>query len=154
MRLNLKTEKEIAEANLLPAGVYDFEVRSAEDAVSKSSGADMIKLTLEVFDADGKTHILNDYLLDAMPAKLRHAAKVFGLLADYERGALMSNDMSGKTGKIKVGIKKDKSGQYPDQNNVQDYVVGSGVAAPATRLGAKRQMAPAIAGDLDDDIPF
>ncbi len=38
MQFTPKTEKQLAEESLLPAGVYDFEVLKAEDAVSKSSG--------------------------------------------------------------------------------------------------------------------
>ena len=41
MKVTPKTEKEIAEMGLIPAGTYDFEVKNAEDQVSKASGNDL-----------------------------------------------------------------------------------------------------------------
>ncbi len=99
-----------------------------------------------------------DYLLDAMPHKLRHAAEAFGLLDEYEAGGFDAIDCEGKTGKCKVKI--DKSEGYPDKNGIADYV------APVTvgSVEKKTQRAQAAkgrpswdapkGGDLDDEIPF
>lgn len=156
MRVTPRSEKEIAEDGLIPAGTYDFEVMKAEDTISKTTGNDMIKLTLRVYDADGGERTLFDYLLDAMPANLRHAAEVFGMLAAYECGALVSSEMVGKVGKVSVIIRKNKDPQYPDQNAIKDYVIGSGQNAPASRLAPRAARQPAMAGapDLEDEIPF
>lgn len=155
MRVTPKSEAEIASENLLTAGIYDFEVVKAEDQVSKASGNDMIKLTLHVYDADGTEHLVFDYLLDAMAAKLRHAAEVFGMLAKYERGALISDEMVGKTGKVNIIVRKNKDPQYADQNAVKDYVIGSSPNAPTSRIAPRTTTRTQTGGgDIDDEIPF
>lgn len=152
MRTTPKTEKEIAEAGLWKPGTCDFEVLEAEDTFSKTSGADMIKLKVRIFNEDGDSQIVFDYLLDAMPAKLRHAAAAFGLLRQYENGGFEAADCVGKTGRCKVAVQKDKSGQFPDKNGVADYLTPEPKGeAPARRAAART---PAPAGDIDDEIPF
>ena len=156
MKFQPKTEKEIAESGLLPPGTYDFEISSAEEAVS-SAGNDMIKLTLHVYEDSGARRTLFDYLLGALPHKLRHAAEVCGLLNDYENGTLDAGDFEQKTGRIKVGIQKDKNGQYPDRNSVLDYIMPNKDArsgsAPMPQPRS-RQNVRTPAGDIDDEIPF
>ena len=153
MRTTAKTEKEIAEENLWKPGVCDFEVLEAEDTISKASGAEMIKLKVKIFNEDGESQILFDYLLDSMAAKLRHAAAAFGLLGRYEAGGFEAFECVGKTGRCKVSVQKDKTGQFPDKNGIADYILPEKQERPA----APRRMAartPAPAGDIDDEIPF
>jgi hypothetical protein len=148
MRFSPKSEKEIAEDGLFQPGTYDFEIISAEDATSKN-GNDMIKLGLKVFDQEGYHRLVTDYLLESIAYKLRHAAECCGMLSDYERGTLDASDFEGKAGQLKLKIKKDKEGNYPDQNAVTDYIVGDTPAKPTTTRAPVRQMA-----EVDDDIPF
>lgn len=155
MRINEpKTEAEIkAESNfpIWPAGVVDFEIRAAEDTVSKN-GNDMIKLTVDIYNSEGKKQTVFDYLLESIAYKLRHCADACGLTAQYESGALDAIEFEGKSGKCKINIQKDKSGQYPDKNGIADYLVDEAPAqSAATKPAAARK--PAMA-DLDDDIPF
>jgi hypothetical protein len=151
MKFVPKTEKEIAEENLWPAGEYSFEIIEAEDKVSKS-GNEMIELTLRVFNSEGGFKIVNDYLLEAISYKLRHAAEVCGLLDNYNRGHLLANDFFGKTGFVKLKIDKDKEGKYPDKNGIADYITerskSNGHAAPV-KAAAKSQDT-----FQDDTIPF
>lgn len=130
MQFQPKTEKEIAEADLLPAGIYDFEIASADDKTS-TKGNQMIALKLYVYDAEGAQRVVFDYLMEALAYKLRHAAGACGLLERYETGHLDSTDFHGKTGKCKIVIQKDKTGQYADKNSVQDYIVKSSDDVPA-----------------------
>lgn len=148
MRVTPKTENEIATANLWAVGVYDFEVMDAEDTTSKSSGNDMIKLKIKIFSATSEMTVY-DYLLSTANAafKVRHFAEATGMLAQYERGDMPAHDMIGKTGQCKVGISKDKSGQYPDKNGIMDYVKSASAPAPRAKPVASQ-------ADLDDDIPF
>lgn len=155
MQVTPKSEKEIAEANLWKPGPCDFEIMDAEDTTSKASGADMIKLKVKIINDDGESQIVFDYLLDAMAAKLRHAAAAFGLLARYEAGNFEAMDCVGKTGRCKVAVQKDKTGQFPDKNGIADYIIPDAqpIAATATRRAATaRQTTPS--NDLDDEIPF
>ena len=122
MQFTPKTEKQIAEEGLYPEGQYNFEISSAENKVSKI-GNDMIELKLRVFDDTGNYRIVNDYLLESMAHKLRHAAYVCGLGDKYDLGALDAFDFVGRTGTLSLKIQKDKTGNYPDKNVVKDYVV-------------------------------
>jgi hypothetical protein len=107
--------------NLLEKGEYDFEVTESADMVSRN-GNEMIKLKIAVWVGEKVRCYLFDYLLDALPAKLRHACDSFGLLDKYQSGNLKADDFYGRTGKGKIGIKSDSTGQYPDKNIISDYV--------------------------------
>lgn len=122
MKFTPKTEEQINSENLLPNGIYPFEITAAQDTSSKS-GNEMIKLTIKVWDAEGDERLIYDYLLESMAFKLRHAAEVCGLIEKYEQGVLTASDFIGKNGAVKISIRKDKTGQYKDQNQVVDYIV-------------------------------
>jgi len=139
-----KEAKERAEKNLLPKGVYDFEVMTAEDAVSKRSGAEMIKLSLKVFASDGREQFVTDYLLASMEHKLYHFAHGTGLGALYDAGNFTAADCDGACGKVKIKIEKDET--YGSKNVVQDYV------APAAK-DAATPTAKAAPAD-DEESPF
>jgi hypothetical protein len=147
MKFTPKSEREIVEDGLLQPGTYDFEVAGAEERVSRANN-DMIVLKLHVYDDKGVRHFVTDYLLESIAYKLRNAAVALGLQEDYEKGHLRAANFVGRPGRVKIGIKKDPTGQYPDQNNVRDYVRpdanGSDGAEPARR-------APPI---VDDKIPW
>lgn len=149
MRLTPKTEAEIASENLWPAGDYDFEVAKAEDAVSKSSGADMIVLTLRVFNSEGKERTVKDYLLEAMPGKLRHFCAATGLLDKYQAGEFCAADCEGKAGRLNLKQTPAK-GDFLPKNDVRDYIVSAAEPRPE-----RLKPAPASAlTDTDQEIPF
>lgn len=131
MKITPKTEKEIVEANLMPKGIYPFEVLEAVDATSKK-GNDMITATLRIFTPDGKTRLLTTYLMEAMAAQLFHFCTYCGLAAEYGAGTLTAAQCVGKTGFVDIGIKEDKTGQYPPQNTVKDFVRPKPLAPGAT----------------------
>jgi len=142
MRFQPKTEKEISEANLWPAGKYAFKILEAEESEDKN-GNPMIKLNVQVFKETGASQRIFDYVSGAwMEYKLRHLAEACGLIDEYERGEIEAYQLVGKTGLAKVNISKDKTGQYPDKNGIADYV--SDVVEAASD-------AP---GGGDDNIPF
>ena len=152
MRFAPKSENELASANLWGPGEYDFEVNAAEEATS-AKGNDMVKLTVWVFNHEGQRRTVFDYLVDTEGGayKIRHFAEATGLLPQYERGELLADDMAGRTGRCKLTVQKDKSGQYPDKNGIGDYLKPKAGARP---LSAPAQRKPVPAGDIDDDIPF
>lgn len=141
-----KSEKEIQEAQLLPAGEYDFDVLESEDARSKS-GNDMIKVKLGIYNGDRITSHIFDYLMPAMEAKLRHFCDTAGLLAEYESGSLTAEMCKGRSGKAKVIIQEDKTGQYPSRNSVKDYTVRA--AKPLATTSENE-----ATGKPPDDLPF
>jgi hypothetical protein len=143
MKFKPKTEKELAEANLWEKGDYAFEILEAEDAQDKN-GNDMLKLKVKVFKDSGASQNIFDYVSGTwMEYKLRHLAEACGMLADYENGELNSYEFVGKTGFCKVGISKDKNGEYPDRNGINDYLVDK----PASKQTIQEAL-------KDDSIPF
>ncbi len=131
MQFTPKTEKQIAEMNLWPIGQYSFEVLpevtlggkvySTSDTTSKA-GNDMILLVVNVYNESGESKILIDYILESAAAKLRNLCIACGMLDKYESGQVFASDFIGKKGELKLGIEKDKSGQYADKNKVANYV--------------------------------
>lgn len=146
-----KEKAELAAKRIMKYGtVCDCEVLNSEDEISKvkpdgTGGNEMIHLTLKVFTPDGEEKTFDDYIIASMEFKLRHAADTFGILHKYESGSLVATDFYGKSGKCKMGIQRDKGGQYPDKNVITDYI--------------KREKQPVIESVatgalIDDEIPF
>lgn len=150
MTVTPKTEKEIAELTLLPKGTYPFDIVKAEEKTSKK-GNEMIALNLKIYHGE-QTRFVNDYLMDTEfgAGKLRHCAKVCGLLDDYESGALNAPDMEGRSGFVKLGIEKDKTGKFSDKNTVLDYLSDPQVY---DRKSSHARKASAAEAD-GDNIPF
>lgn len=151
MKCDPKTDQELAkleEENLIPAGVYDFEVYSAKDTFSKK-GNDMTELVLTVLDNDGVERKVFDYLVsvDAFAFKIKHFAQATGLEAEYQSGSLPADLMLGRAGKCKLAIQAAKNG-YRAKNTVADYIKSAeALAAVAASVAASK---PAF----DDEIPF
>lgn len=145
------TEKEIAEANLIPEGEYDIEITKAINDTSKSSGADMIKLIVKAFKNDGGFVLVNDYLVATFIPKIHNASKAFGVLDKYSDGLLDASDFEGKAGKARISIQKDDTGKYPDKNNIAKYILDEATTANDY---AKASAGSSIDPELDDEIPF
>ena len=132
-----KSRDELARESLLPDGVYDFEVISAEDAVSKS-GNDMIKLKLAVFRPDGSQAHLYDYLLTTQEWKLAAFCDAIGKSEDYDAGHVETADLQGAGGRCKIAteaakLDDDGNEKWPPKNKVKNYV-------PKTAKDGARQM--------------
>jgi len=164
MKFSPKTEKEVSQTKLLIPGECDFTVKSATDETSKTSGNEMIKLMLEVFDREGTSIIIYDYLVavDAMAFKIRHFAYAVGLGSRYESGDFDSFDCDGKSGKCKVRTQPEKDG-YPPKSVIADYIpLEEGSVAPKPKSAppktANPKAADPISGEAptftDQDIPF
>ncbi len=154
MKFTPKSKEELAQAGLLPDGIYDFEVLVAEDTISKS-GNDMLKLKLKVWGNDSREVIVFDYLLEAMAFKLRHFAEETGLIAKYESGELHDYDCVGRSGKVNLIVQASQVGSngnsYPPKNAVKDYVSNPN---KVTNNGSLPHSKPVVDNSLDADIPF
>jgi hypothetical protein len=159
------TDEELARSSLLEAGVYPFEVLTAEDTVSKA-GNEMIKIKLVVYGNDGQQAHVYDYLMahsEKVMFKLRHFCEMAGLIAAYEAGTLDALQCFGKQGYVKIAIRNGDA-QFGPKNEVKDYVVKADKApsTPALALDLPRKLTPdefnqkhGIGGEkFDDDIPF
>lgn len=182
MRFQPKTNEQLQQeerdnSQLLPKGDYDFEIDTepadATDEVSKvkrdpegniiGGGNDMIHLKLRVFTGVGSAwKFVDDYILESMGWKFKHAHEAVGLLENYEAGNISADDFKGKCGKVTLYIQKGKpkndgSGEvYPDRNSVKDYVVDKSARTnKATAAFVASQGATRGGTDvLDDEVPF
>jgi hypothetical protein len=149
VRFTPKTERELAEEGLIPAGtVCDFEVIEAEEKQSRA-GNDMVALQLKVWRPNGSTTTLRDWLVSNFPGKLMSFANSTSMRDAYDAGEMTADAMVGRCGKLKVGI-EEANGDYPARNKVASYVKSDAQPDPARGGGAKPGGKPA----LDDDIPF
>lgn len=166
MKFAPKTEQELQQMRLLPAGTYAFDVLNATDALSKA-GNEMIKLELLVYTPDGSTRKVTDYLMEKLAYKLAGFAKHTGLSAKYTSGHIAAEDCLGKSGWVQLTVeegkpKPDKPGEkFSDRNSVKGYCdkPGSRVAnltAPRANKPAEKaaDAAAASASNLDEDVPF
>jgi len=121
MRFEPKTKQQIEDGKLLPKGEYGFEIVEALEKKS-AAGNEMFEIRVRVSNGNGVSRVLTDYLLPKRAAKLYSCCAAVGLLDKYKSGTLSDDDFIGGRGKLKLGIEKDKSGQYPPKNVVVDYV--------------------------------
>ena len=138
---------------LWPDGVYDFEVKEAEETQSKA-GNDMIALQLWVFNKAGQRRIVFDYLVSSEKAawKIRSFAASCGMLRRYEDGELDAEEIVGQCGKLVLATQKADM-EWPAKNTVKAYEKAEAkAAAPRTARVPAREKTPA--GDIDDEIPF
>lgn len=153
MNFSPKTEKQIAEENLIPEGVYPFETISAESKKSKA-GNDMIEMCHRVWLPDGKSKLVNDWLLENPAYKLFHYCAYTGLSTQYDSGTLQAEQCIGRTGFLKIGIQKDKLGQYPDRNSVRDYVRQEIKKASGFQKGPTDAQLSNVSDAPTEDVPF
>ena len=139
MKFTPKTQQQLDEELLWPAGTYSYEIINAEDRISKQ-GNEMIFLKLQIFNDEGSHTFVDDYLLEAMGHKLRNAARACGLFDKYEIGHLEAFDFLNKTGKVIIKIDKSKDPAYSDKNKVAKYVEPD--------AGATAEL------ELSDRVPF
>ncbi len=145
MRFLAKTEQELMAYQLLQPGTYPFSVTKAEECVSKS-GNEMIKLTITIWETAGSSRQIFDYLLEAMPLKLRGFALATGMPEKYNSGEIKASDCENKEGYVQIGIEPGKPKEdgtlYPARNSVKAYTT------------LKEEIMKPVDNGLNDDIPF
>ena len=156
MEIKPKSREEIAREKLLKPGIYDFEVMRAEETTSKSSGNPMVKIKIRVFHDGGEAHIY-DYITSTQVEKLCAFCDAVGLSKEYDAGDVKSDDMEGRSGRVKIGIedekpKDDGEGNWPAKNKVKDYVPKA--EGEGGRKAKKPKPTPAEKAAEDEEIPF
>jgi hypothetical protein len=126
MKIDPKSAQELATFDVAKSGVYRFGVIEAYDKISKTSGNEMVELKLEIVDRNGHRKIITDYLVAARAATVRAAAETCGILPAYESGSLSAADFVGCSGRVRIGIERDRSGRHGPKNVVVAYVVANG----------------------------
>lgn len=157
MKFKPQTETEIAASRaerqklLDPSSAYDFEVYTATEGKSKSSGNDMFTLTLNIDSEHGKRQI-RDYLTSTQEDKLFEFCRSVGMTSKYSSGNLTAQDLLGAEGKCRVAIEKGTAspdgGNYPDKNKIVRYL------APVSAANGSPTPAWDKAEEDDSEIPF
>lgn len=105
------TEEEINAFNLMDEGVYDFQVVKSTRKLSKSSNNPMAELSLNIWDKEGKTHLVFDYLVfSSVPLnikKVKHFCDATGLAEVYKTGK-MPEELENLSGKVEIGIQEEQ----------------------------------------------
>lgn len=148
------TEEEINAPSLIDDGVYDFQVLKSTRKTSQK-GNPMAELRLKLWDKEGKTHTLFDYLVfSQVPLnirKVKHFCDAVGLQEDYKKGKL-PEELENFCGKAHIGIQekqpKSNGGFYPEKNVVVDYIISD---KSATKHESIKET---VDQDLNDDLPF
>lgn len=151
MSYNFKplSDEELESINLLQDGTYNFQVNASTKKISKS-GNPMAELQLMIWDNDGKTHLIYDYLVfsnvNLNIKKVAHFCKTTGIEEEYKSGSVRE-ELKGLSGFVEISSKeaqpKPTGGFYPKKNVVVDYV-------------SKVKQQEPIKDDqfIDSDIPF
>lgn len=140
---------------LLKSGDYDAVVSASTDKQSHS-GNPMMDITLSVFDSNGKSHDIRDFLVftPACMWKVITFAKSAGIKKEYDDGKLCSQIAINKLVKVKVAIEEGKEipadklngkpmgTKYFDKNRITDYLFSED-----TKFSGKEDF-------QDDETPF
>lgn len=151
------SDDEINSFGLIENGIYSFEVIKSTRKTSKS-GNPMAEIQLNVWDKNGKSHIIYDYLVfSAIPLnikKVKHFCYATGLEEDYKNGHL-PEELERLCGKAQIGIRDEQTnpngGVYPKKNIVIDYI-------PDDKNNVKHENQNTVKEQpelgFDDAIPF
>lgn len=145
---------------LMKDGEYDAVIITSEDKISANSGNPMMDMTLHVYDEDGKSHDVRDFLVftKSMMWKVIHCADSAGLNKEYMEGKFCSDLVNGCSVRVKIGteigseIPEDKlkgkplGSRYPNKNKVEDYIKKEDQKPLAHKAGED--------DILSDQIPF
>lgn len=151
MKFPPKTEEELQKEDLIPDGIYSYQVIKSEDKVSKA-GNEYTSITLNVWDHEGAQHMVFTNM--ALIKLLKHFCDVNGMSEKYMSGNIPAEDFLYRSGGLVViGIEKEKSnpsgGMYKAKNIVKDYVI------PVDVKPSGMKPLPTPKDDfLNDEIPF
>lgn len=146
---------------LMKEGIYDAVITASQDTKSANSGNPMMDMTVTVYDEEGKTHDIRDFLVftKQMMWKVVHFAESAGIEKQYAEGTLCSETAINRTVKVKVSVEKggeipqDKlngkpiGSRYYDKNKIEDYVKKEDI-----NLSPHNENSPPPL--QDNDIPF
>jgi len=147
---------------LLEPGDYSAVIVKSVDTQS-STGNPMMDMYLDVYDNEGRTHTVRDFLVftKSMMWKVLHCAESACVLPEYQQQRFCSNTVINKMVRVKIGVEegriipedmlKDKppGSKYPAKNKVADYLK----RRADDRIADIPKAADSDDG-IDDDVPF
>lgn len=96
-------------------GLVNFEVLSIDEAISKTSGSNMIVINLFIWDRLDKEGTIKDYITESMNWRTEDFLTSIGMQADCDNQNFDRFKYCGKTGKGKIKYKKDDDGKWKHQ---------------------------------------
>jgi hypothetical protein len=123
----------------LPAGDYSVTILEASETVSRSTGADMIKLTLEAEAADGATSTLFDYLVASASCAWKIDTFRIALgqtIAPGEPVELDASDLPGRTLRARLKV-EDYNGR--SNNKIDAWLAPLIRTAPTAPANAAKK---------------
>lgn len=140
------TDEQIGGMNLIPEGMYDFQVVKCEDKVSQS-GNSMLKLQLKIWDNEGRERTVFDYLVSTAnwAWKVKHFFESIDAMNIYEQKKVDESSIRDRCGKLNLIINEQKKGDYAGtkQNSVKDYLKSEHSLKTDTKNDP-----------FNDDVPF
>lgn len=121
---------------LLEDGEYNAVITRAEARISTNSGNPMIEVDLDVYDRNGRSHVVRDFLVftRSMTWKVIHCTNAVGLQKEFESKQLTPEMLVNKNVRVLVSVQtgglipddrlkgKSVGSKYPDKNVIQDYI--------------------------------
>ena len=130
---------------VLPTGRYRVRVAEVQDKISRTSGKDMIELTLEVADGQYRGSRLWVYIVDDQYADQR-IHDIFESCGQKVPEVVTSASFRGLTGEVQTRLREYNGETKAEVNYWVRPRPGAGAAAPQSQGAGS----PAAA----DDIPF
>lgn len=127
---------------LIKEGETNITVSDSIDYISKTSGNESIKMTLQSWDSDGKEGTIISYLSAAW--QIKAVCLCLGVpVEEFNTGEMTAERFKGLSGKIINKIEKSENPKYEDKNIVAKWIkkeVGTAQSSAET--------------PFNDDIPF
>ncbi len=120
-----KIYQDAQEERLWPEGIYNFDVLDHKFYISEpkdgKKGNPVIKLVLRVFNKEGKSREIWDWLVstERMQFKIKHFCDTTRLDKKYQDRTFKPEDVIGKSGRLILGFGKNDKGEKV--NRIIDY---------------------------------
>jgi Protein of unknown function (DUF669) len=159
---DVDSEEGSPEISLLPAGKYPAEIEDAQVGPTKNGNGQAVNLKWRIVDGEYENRVVFQSILITHTSE--QAQKIGrGMFKDICFSCGLTGKMTDlevlkfKKCLIRVGVEKNKDGQYPDKNRVtrvDPYVspVNGGMPRGNAQKAAEARTKPG--GEFNDEIPF
>jgi hypothetical protein len=142
------------ESKMLNDGPGRWELLSRSSVVSQNTGRPMLKLNMKVWDCNGKSAFITDYLIFERTSFFLKKVKSFcesaGLEEIYKSGKISEDDISpGLTGDLVLSRRMYKG---EPQNSIKEYCKGNDFDSNSSKKNINQinNNAPFLNDSLDD----
>lgn len=130
--------------DLMKEGEYDFLVKDAKAHINQKNGNQSIKLSVQVYNADGSSRIIDCYLSVNYKKLFAHFFSAVGLEDACKSGAITPEICINKSGRCLIGVDAQEGSKFDPKNVILDFVKAS----------PSQQRSQEIDPNFDDNIPF